>query len=399
MPKLRSKKILLGITAGIAAYKSISLLRLLVKEGADVQVVMTPDATAFVTPLTLSALSGKPVLYSFYNKENGEWHRHVELAETHDLFLICPLTANTLAKMANGTCDNFLLSCYFSFRKQVIVAPAMDLEMYQHPSVKRNITQISEDGVFVIPATSGFLASGLEGHGRMEEPEEILKYVIYQAQDKDLQSKTVLVNAGPTREFIDPVRYIGNLSSGKMGLAIARELACRGATVHLVMGPVSIDVNFPGVNLREVQTADEMFKETVELFDSCDAAILSAAVADFSPKETATEKMKKGEKGELAIHLHPTKDILKSLGAKKGSKILFGFALETNNEIEHAKHKLKSKNADVIVLNSLQDEGAGFGGDTNKVHLLENDSVTSYPLMNKIEVAKIIVDKLATLLC
>lgn len=399
MSNLKGKKILLGITGGIAAYKAILLIRLLKQNGAHVQVICTSDASAFVTPLTLSALSGNPVLSDTYKAETGEWNNHVALAEECDLMLIAPLTANTLAKMATGVCDNLLMACYLSARQKVAVAPAMDLEMYRHPAVHRNLQSLMEDGVYVIPATSGFLASGLQGEGRMEEPEQIMAHLqILLRTENDLQGKTILVNAGPTREYIDPVRYIGNESSGKMGVSIANELRMRGADVHLVLGPVQDQIILPGIEVSEVCSAREMAERCIGLFERCDAAILSAAVADFSPAEKAENKIKKGEAAEMLIKLNKTTDILKSLADNKGDRKLFGFALETDDELSNARKKLLEKGADVIVLNSLRDAGAGFGGSTNKVTLVDNDRETSYPLMDKMEVARIIVDKLVACL-
>jgi len=399
MPNLKGKKILLGITGGIAAYKAIILIRLLKQDGAEVQVVMTPDASAFVTPLSLSALSGKPVLTHTYNEESGAWNNHVALAEECDAMVIAPLTANTLAKMVTGVCDNLLMACYFSARQKVAVAPAMDLEMYRHPAVNRNLKRLSEDEVYIIPAATGYLASGLQGEGRMEEPENIMAHLqILLASEKDLHGKSVMVNAGPTREYIDPVRYIGNESSGKMGVAIANELRSRGANVQLVLGPVQDQMIFPGIEVHQVCSAHEMAERCIALFEHCDAAILSAAVADFSPVEKAENKIKKGNESEMVINLRKTTDILKTLAENKGNRKLIGFALETDDEWNNARNKLLEKGADVIVLNSLRDKGAGFGVSTNKVSLIDNDNETSYPLMDKTEVARIIVDKLTACL-
>jgi phosphopantothenoylcysteine decarboxylase/phosphopantothenate--cysteine ligase len=360
---------------------------------------MTPDASAFVTPLSLSALSGKPVLTHTYNEESGAWNNHVALAEECDAMVIAPLTANTLAKMVTGVCDNLLMACYFSARQKVAVAPAMDLEMYRHPAVNRNLKRLSEDEVYIIPAATGYLASGLQGEGRMEEPENIMAHLqILLASEKDLHGKSVMVNAGPTREYIDPVRYIGNESSGKMGVAIANELRSRGANVQLVLGPVQDQMIFPGIEVHQVCSAHEMAERCIALFEHCDAAILSAAVADFSPVEKAENKIKKGNESEMVINLRKTTDILKTLAENKGNRKLIGFALETDDEWNNARNKLLEKGADVIVLNSLRDKGAGFGVSTNKVSLIDNDNETSYPLMDKTEVARIIVDKLTACL-
>lgn len=403
MLKLKDKHILLGITGGIAAYKSIILLRALRSAGAEVQVLLTPDAHAFVTPLTLSALSDRPVLTEMFDSKQGVWNNHVALSEWADLMLIAPLTINTMSKMAHGLCDNLLLCCYYSARCKVVVAPAMDLEMHNHPRVQENMKVLASQGVEVIEPTEGLLASGLSGKGRMEEPEMILQKIVamFGVQKNDLAGKRILVNAGPTREYLDPVRYISNESTGKMGIAIASELAGRGAVVDLVIGPVSEPV--PSDNhliIHRVISATEMAETCESLFENCDAAVLSAAVADYTPEHIFESKLKKNpDSNFLDIQLKKTKDILQTLGdKKKANQILVGFALETENELNHAREKLLRKKADLIVLNSLRDAGAGFGGDTNKITMVEKMSEQSYPLQTKKEVAVVIADKLVTLL-
>lgn len=395
MSVLSGKKILLGVTAGIAAYKSAFLVRLLIKEGAQVKVVMTPSAKDFVTPLTLSTLSKNEVFSSFTNEEdeNAQWNNHVELALWADLFIIAPATANTLSKMAHGTSDNLLLAVYLSAKCPVYYAPAMDLDMYKHPSTKATFNTLDSYGNIQIPAGHGELASGLVGQGRMAEPEEIVSFL-----EKDLlkalplRGKKVLITAGPTYEAIDPVRFIGNHSSGKMGFAIAEIAAGLGAEVILVAGPVSIGMDHPNVKLLSVTSAEEMFNECIEHYSNCDIAILSAAVADYRPVVVASEKIKKKD-SELHIKLEKTRDILATLGEQKKNQFLVGFALETENELENAKTKLKKKNLDLIVLNSLRDKGAGFKGDTNKVTLIDKDN-KEYPfsVKPKTEVARDILE-------
>eukprot|EP00746_Dinoflagellata_sp_MGD_P078500 gnl/MRDRNA2_/MRDRNA2_31387_c0_seq1.p1 gnl/MRDRNA2_/MRDRNA2_31387_c0~~gnl/MRDRNA2_/MRDRNA2_31387_c0_seq1.p1 ORF type:complete len:404 (-),score=17.57 gnl/MRDRNA2_/MRDRNA2_31387_c0_seq1:177-1388(-) len=395
MSVLSGKKILLGVTAGIAAYKSAFLVRLLIKEGAQVKVVMTPSAKDFVTPLTLSTLSKNEVFSSFTNEEdeNAQWNNHVELALWADLFIIAPATANTLSKMAHGTSDNLLLAVYLSAKCPVYYAPAMDLDMYKHPSTKATFNTLDSYGNIQIPAGHGELASGLVGQGRMAEPEEIVSFI-----EKDLlkalplRGKKVLITAGPTYEAIDPVRFIGNHSSGKMGFAIAEIAAGLGAEVNLVAGPVSIGMDHPNVKLLSVTSAEEMFNECIEHYSNCDIAILSAAVADYRPVVVASEKIKKKD-SELHIKLEKTRDILATLGEQKKNQFLVGFALETENELENAKTKLKKKNLDLIVLNSLRDKGAGFKGDTNKVTLIDKDN-KEYPfsVKPKTEVARDILE-------
>lgn len=396
---LSGKKILLGITGGIAAYKIPQLVRLLVKQGAQVRVVMTPDAHHFVTPLTLSTVSRNPVLTDFYG-ENGTWNNHVDLALWADLILVAPLTANTLAKMAQGQCDNLLLAVYLSAKSPVMLAPAMDLDMYQHPSVRINIETLKAFGHQVIPAANGELASGLSGEGRMPEPEELLQQVLHHFLSKNtLQGKRILITAGPTYEAIDPVRFIGNHSSGKMGIALADELALRGASVTLICGPSNIKSNHPSVNRIDVTSANEMYQAAVEAFKNSDAAILAAAVADYMPANVSSSKIKKKE-DNMTLQLIKTPDILASLGKMKTKKqVLVGFALETDEEETHAIEKLKKKNLDFIVLNSLNDPGAGFKHDTNKISIIDrNLKVIRYGLKSKAEVAVDIADYLETVL-
>ncbi len=391
MSVLSGKNILLGVTAGIAAYKSAFLVRLLVKSGANVKVVMTPSSKEFVTPLTLSTLSKNEVYSSFINEEdeNAQWNNHVELALWADLFVIAPATANTMSKMANGTCDNLLLGTYLSAKCPVYYAPAMDLDMYKHPSTLATFKKLESFGNISISAVYGELASGLIGQGRMAEPEDIVSFV-----EKDLlkslplRGKKVLLTAGPTFEAIDPVRFIGNHSSGKMGYALAKVAASLGAEVVLVSGPVSLLMEDSMVQVVSVRSAEQMYDAVHEFYNDCDVAILSAAVADYRPKEVASEKIKKKE-GTLTLQLEKTKDILASLGTIKQNQFLVGFALETENELENAKTKLKKKNLDLIVLNSLRDKGAGFGKDTNKVTLItKGNKVIPFQVKNKKEVAK-----------
>ena len=390
---MRGKKILLGITGSIAAYKSAVLVRLLVKAGAEVKVVMTPAARDFVTPLTLSTLSKNPVFSEYANLETGEWSNHVELGLWADAFVIAPASANTISKMANGICDNLLLAVYLSAKCKVFFAPAMDLDMHKHPSTQDNISRLVSYGNQLINATSGELASGLHGEGRMEEPELI--YTIlekYFNQDLPLSGKKALVTAGPTYEAIDPVRFIGNRSSGKMGYAIAEELANQGAEVLLVSGPSNLTVVNSKIIRKDVESAQEMLDACMADFAEKDIIVMSAAVADYKPENEATEKLKK-KNNDLPLSLKPTQDILALMGERKNAKqFIVGFALETNNELDNAKAKLKNKNLDLIVLNSLQDEGAGFGTDTNKISIIDKDgSVTPYATKPKKEVAEDIV--------
>jgi phosphopantothenoylcysteine decarboxylase/phosphopantothenate--cysteine ligase len=388
---LKGKKILIGITGSIAAYKSILLVRLLVKAGAEVKVVMTPAAKDFVSPLVLSTLSKNEVTIDLAT--NSSWANHVMLGRWADAMVIAPLSCNTLGKMANGLCDNLLLAVYLSATCPVIVAPAMDEDMWHHPSTKRNLGLIEGFGNRVISVNKGELASGLFGDGRMAEPEAIINYLIEQLfRTDELKGKKAMVTAGPTYEQIDPVRFIGNNSTGKMGFAIATELYLRGADVTLITGPTSLQTAYAGINTIAVKSADEMFDASVEHFANAGIAVMSAAVADYRPAEVATQKIKKKDES-LNLQLTKTKDILAHLGkGKKENQFLIGFALETNNEKENAIAKLKSKNADCIVLNSLNDKKAGFGFDTNKVSILYKDgSETNFELKEKAEVAKDIV--------
>lgn len=393
---LKGKHIILGVTGSIAAYKAASLVRLLVKEGAEVKVVMTPLAKEFITPLTMATLSKNPILVDFYNPENGDWHSHVALGLWADLYLIAPASANTIGKMAAGIADNLLLTTYLSAKCPVVVAPAMDLDMYCHPATQRNLEVLRSYGNMIVEPESGELASGLVGKGRMEEPERIAEFVKEYFQGRqDLQGKKVLVTAGPTYEKIDPVRFIGNYSSGKMGFALAEELAGRGAEVVLVAGPVDLSVRHPAIRRVDVESAAEMRDAAVAEFPKCDAAILSAAVADFTPKTRTDEKIKRG-KEDMRLELVPTHDIAADLGRmKRHGQVLAGFALETNDEENNALSKLRRKNFDFIVLNSLNDKGAGFGVDTNKVTIIDKEeNKREYALKSKREVAGDIVDKL-----
>ena len=397
MSVLSGKKILLGITAGIAAYKTASLVRLLIKLDAEVQVIMTPASKDFITPLTLSTLSKRQVHSTFYNKEeeNEVWNNHVELGLWADYFLIAPATANTLSKMANGVCDNLLLATYLSAKCPVYFAPAMDLDMYKHTSTIDNLSKLQEYGNVMIPATSGELASGLVGEGRMAEPKDIITFIESDILSKlPLKQKKVLITAGPTYEAIDPVRFIGNHSSGKMGFALAKEAANLGAEVILISGPSHQQIKHSLIHRIDVTTAQEMYQEAHKYFDTVDIAILSAAVADYKPKNVASQKIKKKD-ATLTIELAPTKDILASLGAIKKHQFLVGFALETNNEVENAQRKLKRKNLDVIVLNSLQDKGAGFATNTNKITIIDKYfSQKLFELKSKDEVAKDIMNEI-----
>jgi phosphopantothenoylcysteine decarboxylase/phosphopantothenate--cysteine ligase len=391
---LQDKKILLGITGSIAAYKSIFLVRLLVKAGAEVKVILTPSAKDFVTSLTLSTLSKNPVLTDLFDEES--WSNHVMLGRWADVMLIAPLSCNTLAKMANGQCDNLLLATYLSATCPVVVAPAMDEDMWHHPSTNDNLKRIESFGNKIIPVEKGELASGLYGDGRMAEPEQIVQFITDNFFLPQLLSgKKALVTAGPTYEAIDPVRFIGNHSSGKMGIAIAKELEKRGAKVTLILGPSSVDFSENGIKLVKVQTAEEMYNACVNIYDEMDLIVMSAAVADYTPIEKASEKIKKKE-DSFTIQLTKTKDILKSLGEKKkNGQVLVGFALETQNERNYAIEKLNKKNTDWIVMNSLNDAGAGFGHDTNKITLFgKNGEELSFETKTKAEVAKDIVDTL-----
>jgi len=394
---LEGKKILVGVCGGIAAYKIPHLVRLLVKQGAEVKVMMSPAARDFVTPLTLSTVSKHPVFIDFYKNDTGEWNQHVELALWADLIIMAPLTANTLAKMAHGQADNFMLATYMSAKCDVFFAPAMDLDMYQHPSTLHNIKTLESFGHILVPATSGELASGLSGEGRMEEPENIYQAVArYFEQAGSLTGKKIVVTAGPTYEAIDPVRFIGNHSSGKMGIDIADELASRGAEVVLVCGPSHIQHHSSHIQRINVTSAEEMYEATTHAFKEADAAILAAAVADYKPKEVSDTKIKK-KSDDMSIELVKTHDILASLGKiKTENQVLVGFALETNNELENAKEKLVKKNLDFIVLNSLQHKGAGFKHATNQVTIVHKDNkIQDFELKSKTEVARDIVNVLA----
>ena len=397
MSILSGKNVLLGITAGIAAYKTASLVRLFIKAGAHVKVVMTPASKDFITPLTLSTLSKNPVVSSFTNEEdeNDTWNNHVELGLWADLFLIAPTTANTLSKMATGNSDNMLLATYLSAKCPVYFAPAMDLDMYKHESTKNSLEKLQSFGNVMIPATSGELASGLVGEGRMAEPEDIVAFIEnHILSGLPLHNKKVLITAGPTYEAIDPVGFIGNHSSGKMGFEIAKAASQLGAEVILITGPTHQKVNSNLIKTIPVVSAQGMYNAVHENFDNCDIAILSAAVADYKPKFVADKKIKKKD-STLTLELEKTKDILGSLGKIKEKQLLVGFALETNNELENAIGKLKSKNLDLIVLNSLNDEGAGFGGATNKVTIIDkNENSVNYSLKSKADVAKDIMQNI-----
>lgn len=393
---MQGKHILIGVTGGIAAYKTAYLIRDLVKRGAEVKVIMTEKAKAFITPLTLATLSKNPILVDFFDPTNGAWNSHVSLGLWADAYVIAPATANTIAKMAHGIADNLLTTTYLSARCPVFVAPAMDLDMYAHPTTQENISYLKSKGVNIIDAASGFLASGLEGKGRMAEPEDIAEQVSnYFTSKQEFKGKKVLITAGPTYEKIDPVRFIGNHSSGKMGYALAEECAARGAEVALVSGPVQIKAKHPNIKTISVTSAAEMFEAASGEFDSANITILCAAVADFRPETQADEKIKR-EKDDLVIRLKPTQDIAANLGARKrDDQILVGFALETNNEAENAQGKLQRKNLDFIVLNSLKDANACFGYDTNKITIIEkNGTIKAFELKSKTEVAKDIIDNI-----
>lgn len=396
---LRNKHIVLGITGSIAAYKACLIIRGLIKQGAEVQVVITPAGREFITPITLSTLTQKPVICDFFNHQDGTWNSHVDLGLWADAMLIAPATASTIGKMAHGVADNMLITTYLSMKAPVFIAPAMDLDMYAHPSTQENLQLLSKRGNHIIEPGTGFLASKLEGKGRMQEPEEIVRTLDeYFSQSQELKGKRVLITAGPTYEKIDPVRFIGNYSSGKMGFALAEECARRGAEVELVRGPVSLQIHHPSVHRTNVESAQEMFHAATERFTQADIAILCAAVADFTPTQVAGTKIKR-EGEELVLHLSPTHDIAQCLGKmKRDGQIMIGFALETNDEEAHAKDKLKRKNLDFIVMNSLQDKGAGFRHDTNKVTIIDAQGKTEYPLKDKKEVAEDIVNRICTLL-
>ncbi len=385
--------IVLGITAGIAAYKTPQLIRLLIKKKHNVKVILTENAKEFVTPLTLSTVSKNPVLTNFSSPE-GNWHSHVELALWADAMLIAPATANTIAKMAHGVCDNLLLATYFSAKAPVFIAPAMDLDMYAHPTVTENLIKLKSFGNHIIPATYGELASGLVGQGRMAEPEDIVLFIENAlSENLPFKGKKILITAGPTYEAIDPVRFIGNFSSGKMGIALANEAVRQGAEVHLILGPSSEKNIHSQIHLHRVVSAQQMYEAAVSEFSTCDIAILSAAVADYTPEIVAPEKIKK-KGGNLSLTLVPTVDILASLGKIKTTQTLIGFALETENEVANAQTKLEKKNLNGIVLNSLRDVGAGFGTDTNKVTFITKEKQICFPLKSKEEVAKDILTQI-----
>jgi phosphopantothenoylcysteine decarboxylase/phosphopantothenate--cysteine ligase len=388
---LKNKHILLGITGGIAAYKCAQLVRLFIREGAVVKIVMTKSAEEFVTAKTLSVLSKNEVVSDFFD-HNQNWNNHVALAEWADLMVVAPLTANTLAKFATGICDNIVTACFLSARSKVFLAPAMDLDMYQHPTTKQNLKTLVNNGNSIIPAESGELASGLVGEGRMAEPENIIEFIKNEInQNLPLSGKKILVNAGPTYEAIDPVRFIGNRSSGKMGIAIADEFAKMGADVTLVLGPSHQLPSEKSVTVIKIESAEEMFIECQSLFEHVDIAVMSAAVADYKPKTIANTKIKKND-SEFALELVKTTDILETLGKQKKHQLLVGFALETNNIIEYAKEKIKKKNLDFIVANSAAEIGAGFGVDTNKITIIDkHNKLYNFELKSKQEVAKDIV--------
>ncbi len=399
---LAGKRIILGVTGSIAAYKAVYLLRLLMKAGADVQVIMTPAAMQFVGPVTFSSLSGKTVLSDFFSTEGGDWNSHVEMGVSADLMLIAPVTATTLGKMANGVADNLLVTTYLSARCPVIVAPAMDMDMYRHPSTQGNLEILKGYGNLVIEPGEGELASGLEGPGRMEEPEEILNFIRQinsGSSKKKLLNKRVLVTAGPTHENIDPVRFIGNHSSGKMGFAIAEAFAAEGAEVSLVTGPVTLDTSVKGVELFRVRSAGEMFEKCRALMEQMDIAVFNAAVSDFTPVSVSESKVKR-EKAEWTIRLKATRDIAAEMGKiKTAGQLLVGFALETDNELDFARRKLEKKNLDLIVLNSMQDRGAGFGTDTNQVTMIDRmGNADKFELKPKEQVAVDLVQRVIKML-
>ena len=395
---IEGKHIVLGITGGIAAYKSVMLLRLLVKAGAEVQVVMTPSAKEFVTPVTFSSLSGRPVVSEFFTANTGEWHSHVDLGLWADLMVVAPATASTIAKMANGVADNMLVTTYLSAKEDVMVAPAMDLDMWKHPSTQRNVATLEKDGVMIAWPGSGELASGLEGKGRMAEPEEILKKIEeYFSRKQDLKGKRALVTAGPTFENIDPVRFIGNYSSGKMGFEIARELGERGAEVTLVAGPVNLkSPNGDNIRRIDVVSAREMYEATKDIFPTTDIAVFAAAVADYAPERMAEKKIKREKEEEMTVRLVRNPDIAAEMGKiKKEGQLTVGFALETDNELDNARKKLTGKNLDMVVMNSMRDPEAGFMKDTNKVSILKGDGkMKEFGAKNKSEVAKDIIDEI-----
>ncbi len=396
---LKGKKIILGITGSIAAYKACYIIRGLIKQGAEVQVVITPAGKEFITPITLSALTSKPVISEFFAQRDGTWNSHVDLGLWADAVLIAPATASTIGKMANGIADNMLITTYLSAKAPVFVAPAMDLDMFAHPATQKNLDILRSYGNHIIEPGTGELASHLVGKGRMEEPENIIRVLDeFFASSGELSGKKVMITAGPTYEKIDPVRFIGNYSSGKMGFALAEECARRGAQVTLITGPVQLKTQHSGIIRVDVESAEEMYKAAQAHFPDADAGILCAAVADYRPETVADKKIKR-EKEELTLHLRATQDIAASLGAiKRKQQCLVGFALETNNEQQNAEGKLERKNFDFIVLNSLNDAGAGFRHDTNKISIIDRKGRTDYPLKSKTEVAQDIIDRLVATL-
>jgi phosphopantothenoylcysteine decarboxylase/phosphopantothenate--cysteine ligase len=396
---MKGKHIVLGITGSIAAYKACSLIRLFVKAGAEVQVVITPAGKEFITPVTLSALSSHPVISEFFAQRDGSWHSHVDLGQWADAMVIAPATASIIGKMANGVADNMLITTYLSMKAPVFITPALDLDMYAHPSTQQNLDTLRSYGNHIIEPGEGFLASHLVGKGRMEEPENILIAIekFFSNEEKSfspLGGKKVLITAGPTYEKIDPVRFIGNYSSGKMGYALAEECARRGAEVTLISGPVQMECKHPNIQRIDVESANEMFEAATTHFPTCDAGILCAAVADFTPEVRAEEKIKR-EGDDLILRLKPTQDIAATLGkTKREGQALVGFALETTNELAHAQGKLERKNFDFIVLNSLNDNGAGFRHDTNKISIVSKEEIKEFPLKPKSEVPTDIIDEL-----
>ena len=396
---MKGKKIVLGITGSIAAYKAAVLTRALIKKGAEVQIVITPAGKEFITPITLSALTSKPVISEFFAQRDGTWHSHVDLGLWADVMLIAPATASTIGKMAHGIADNMLVTTYLSMKAPVFIAPAMDLDMFAHPSTRHNLDILRSYGNHIIEPASGELASHLVGKGRMEEPEKIVEVLeTFFARAEDLKGKHILITAGPTYEKIDPVRFIGNYSSGKMGYALAEACARRGADVTLISGPVALQVQHPAIRRIDVESAEQMYQAAIRIYPQANAGILCAAVADFTPETVASNKIKR-EGEDLIVRLKPTQDIAAALGKiKRPDQRLVGFALETYDEQIHAQEKRKRKNFDFIVLNSLNDAGAGFRCDTNKITILDESGITPYPLKDKHEVASDIIDKLSAIL-
>lgn len=397
---LKGKKIVLGITGSIAAYKACYIIRGLIKQGAEVQVVITPAGKEFITPITLSALTSKPVISEFFAQRDGTWNSHVDLGLWADAMLIAPATASTIGKMANGIADNMLITTYLSAKAPVFVAPAMDLDMYAHPSTQKNLEVLRSYGNHIIEPGTGELASHLVGKGRMEEPENIIRVLDeFFSANTDLQGKKIMITAGPTYEKIDPVRFIGNYSSGKMGFALAEECARRGAEVTLIAGPVQLQTKHSRIHRVDVESAAEMYEAARNCYPAADAGILCAAVADYRPETVADKKIKREKEEDLTLQLRATQDIAASLGAgKERNQVLVGFALETNNEQQNAQGKLERKNFDFIVLNSLNDAGAGFRHDTNKISIIDREGRTDYPLKSKAEVAQDIIDRLVVAL-